>query len=115
MASVILSGTPQKATSYTTSSTETPKWMQDAIYNQIQMAQQAAAIPYQDFIPGVGETSTAVAQLSPHQQLLQIRAVDTQNCFWTCFESIVGDLFAAIFTYSVGSGIHTSERGIYLC
>ena len=80
MASSILSGTPQKATSYTTSSTETPKWMQDAIYNQIQMAQQTAAIPYQDFIPGVGETSTAVAQLSPLQQqaLTQVKAAQGQ-------------------------------------
>ena len=45
----LLQGTPQEATSYTTSSTETPTWMQDAIYNQIQMAQQEAAVPYQKY------------------------------------------------------------------
>jgi len=58
----LFQGSPQTATSYTTSSTETPKWMQDAIYNQIQMAQNVANTPYQSY-----EMPT-VAELSPLQQ-----------------------------------------------
>jgi len=45
----IFQGTPQNATSYTTSSTETPKWMQDAIYNQINWAQNIANKPYESY------------------------------------------------------------------
>lgn len=58
----LFEGTPQTATSYTTASTETPKWMQDAIYNQIQWATNAATQPYQAY------TMPTVAELSPLQQ-----------------------------------------------
>lgn len=58
----LFSGAPQQATSYTTSSTETPKWMQDAIYNQIQLAQNFANTPYQPY------SLPTVAELSPLQQ-----------------------------------------------
>jgi len=62
MANSLFQGAPQTATSYTTSSTETPKWMQDAIYNQIQVATNIANTPYQAY-----ELPT-VAELSPLQQ-----------------------------------------------
>lgn len=58
----LFQGAPQTATSYTTSSTETPKWMQDAIYNQIQLAQQVASTPYTAY------ALPTVAELSPLQQ-----------------------------------------------
>ncbi len=58
----LFSGKPLTATSYVTSSQETPKWMQDAIYNQTQLAQQAAATPYQPY------SLPTVAELSPLQQ-----------------------------------------------
>ena len=58
----LFQGTPQTATSYTTSTTETPKWMQDAIYNQIQIAQNIANRPFEAY-----EMPT-VAELSPLQQ-----------------------------------------------
>lgn len=45
----LFSGTPQTATSYTTSNTETPKWMQDAIFNGIQVATGVAQTPYQKY------------------------------------------------------------------
>jgi hypothetical protein len=61
MASVF-SGTPQTATSYTTSSTETPKWMQDAIYTQVQLASNLAAQPYQAY------TGNLVAGQTPQQK-----------------------------------------------
>ncbi len=58
----IFQGTPQNATSYTSSSTETPKWMQDAIYNQINWAQNIANKPFESYdLP-------TVAELSPLQQ-----------------------------------------------
>jgi hypothetical protein len=58
----LFQGAPQTATSYTTSSTETPKWMQDAIFNQIYLAQNIAAMPYEAY---KGEL---VAGASPLQQ-----------------------------------------------
>ena len=58
----LFQGSPQTATSYATSSTETPKWMQDAIYNQIQVAQNIANKPYE------GYDLPTVAELSPLQQ-----------------------------------------------
>lgn len=58
----LFQGTPQTATSYVTSSTETPKWMQDAIYNQIQVAQNIANRPFEEY------TLPTVAELSPLQR-----------------------------------------------
>jgi len=58
----LFQGSPQTATSYATSSTETPKWMQDAIYNQIQIAQNLANKPFQSY------DMPTVAELSPLQQ-----------------------------------------------
>jgi hypothetical protein len=59
----LFQGDPQKATSYTTSSSETPKWMQDAIYNQIQVAQNIANTPYQSYdLPRVASLTDAQNQ-----------------------------------------------------
>ena len=58
----LFQGSPQTATSYTTTNTETPKWLQDAIYNQIQMATNVANKPYESY------AFDTVAQLSPLQQ-----------------------------------------------
>lgn len=58
----LFQGSPQTATSYVTSSAETPKWMQDAIYNQVQLATNVANRPYQAY------NMPTVAELSPLQQ-----------------------------------------------
>lgn len=58
----LFQGSPQTATSYAASTTETPKWMQDAIFNQIQVAQNIANKPYQAY------DMPTVAELSPLQQ-----------------------------------------------
>jgi len=58
----LFQGDPQKATSYVTSTTETPKWLQDAIYNQIYQATNVANTP---FTPYGG---TLVAGATPQQQ-----------------------------------------------
>ena len=69
----IFQGTPQAATSYTTQSTETPKWMQDAIYNQVQWAQNIANKPYESYdLP-------TVADLSPLQQRAYAGIEDRQG------------------------------------
>lgn len=57
----IFQGSPQTATSYTTTSTETPKWLQDAIFNQIQWAQNLANKPYEAY------TQPRTADLTPQQ------------------------------------------------
>jgi hypothetical protein len=45
----LFQGKPQTASSYVTSTSETPKWMQDAIYNQIQLATNVAYRPYEAY------------------------------------------------------------------
>jgi hypothetical protein len=60
--SSLFSGTPVQAPSYTTSTSETPRWMQDAIYNQIQWATNVANAPFQAY------SLPRVAELSPLQQ-----------------------------------------------
>lgn len=71
----LFQGSPQKATSYTTSSSETPKWMQDAIYNQIQVAQNIANKPYEAYeLP-------RLAELSPLQQQAYKDVVKNQGFF----------------------------------
>lgn len=71
----LFSGTPQQATSYVTSTSETPKWMQDAIYNQIQMAQNVANTPYQAY------SMPTVAGLSPLQQQAYTQAQNMQGAY----------------------------------
>jgi hypothetical protein len=71
----LFQGSPQTATSYATSTTETPKWMQDAIYNQIQWAQNVANTPYQPY------SFPTVAELSPLQQQAYEK-VQKDQAFW---------------------------------
>jgi uncharacterized protein YjbJ (UPF0337 family) len=62
MADTLFQGAPQTATSYVKSANEQPKWMQDAIYNNVTAAANIANTPYQAYeLP-------RVAQLSPLQQ-----------------------------------------------
>jgi hypothetical protein len=49
MASPLFEGTPQVATSYAQNTSETPKWMQDAIYNLIQTSTNIANRPYEAY------------------------------------------------------------------
>lgn len=71
----LFQGDPQKATSYTTSTSETPKWMQDAIYNQIQWAQNIANKPFESY------DLARVAELSPLQQQAYKNVVSNQGFF----------------------------------
>lgn len=71
----LFQGAPQTATSYTTSSTETPKWMQDAIYNQIQLATGVANTPFQPY------SLPRVAELSPLQQQAYQQVQQNQGAY----------------------------------
>jgi len=71
----LFQGSPQTATSYAASTTETPKWMQDAIFNQIQVAQNIANKPYQSYdLP-------TVAELSKNQQDAYKNVVKNQGFY----------------------------------
>ena len=71
----IFSGTPQSASSYTSSSTETPKWLQDAIYNQVNWSQNLANKPYEAY------TLPTVAELSPLQEQAYTGISDAQGAY----------------------------------
>lgn len=59
----LFEGAPQTATSYSTTSTETPKWMQDAIFNQIQWSTNIANKPYEAYgLPTIAEMSPLQTQ-----------------------------------------------------
>lgn len=60
--SSLFQGAPNTASSYVSTTTEVPRWQQDAIYNQIQLATNAANRPYTSY---QGET---VAGITPQQQ-----------------------------------------------
>ena len=49
MSGSLFQGTPQVATSYAQNTSETPKWMQDAIYNLIQTSTNIANRPYEAY------------------------------------------------------------------
>lgn len=45
----LFDGTPITATTSSQSTTQTPKWMQDAIYNQVQNVQNVSSLPFQQY------------------------------------------------------------------
>ena len=69
----IFDGTPLTATESATSTTSTPSWMQDAIYNQINIAQNVGRIPYESY------ALPTVAELSPLQQQAYQQVQDNQG------------------------------------
>ena len=71
----LFQGSPQTATSYATSTSETPKWMQDAIYNQIQVAQNVANTPFQKY------NLPTIAELSPLQQQAYSQVQSAQGAY----------------------------------
>ena len=72
----LFSGTPQQAPTYTTSTSETPRWMQDAIYNQIQWSQNIANTPFQAY------TLPRVADLSAAQNQAYFQSVPSNQNAW---------------------------------
>ena len=71
----LFQGDPQKATSYVTTTSESPKWMQDAIFNQIQVATNIAQAPMAQY------ALPRVAELSPLQQQAYQKVKDNQGFY----------------------------------
>ena len=84
----LFQGSPQQATSYTTSTSETPKWMQDAIYNQIQVAQNIANTPFPQY------DMPRVAELSPLQQQAYQNVQANQGFYQQDLDKAQGDMYA---------------------
>jgi len=73
--SSLFQGTPQTAFSSTKSTTETPEWMQKAIYDQIGWATNVANTPYQPY------NLPTVAELSQNQQDAYKNVVKNQGFY----------------------------------
>lgn len=101
--SSLFQGSPQTATSYTTSSTETPKWMQDAIYNQIQVAQNIANKPYQAY------DMPTVAELSPLQQQAYKQVQDNQGFYQADLDKAQADMYG-FGSKGTASGLQTAQN-----
>ena len=76
----LFEGQPKTATSYVSSTTEMPKWMQDAVYNQIQVAQNLANKPYEQYQLS-GELG--VSQLTPLQKAAYSKAATNAGVGFT--------------------------------
>lgn len=83
----LFQGSPQQATSYTTSTSETPKWMQDAIYNQIQWATNTANQPFPQY------DMPRVAELSPLQQQAYQSVVANQGSWSPTMQQAQSGMF----------------------
>jgi hypothetical protein len=71
----LFQGSPQTATSYVDTTTQTPRWMQDAIFNQVQLSQNIANKPFQSYqLP-------TVADLSPLQQQAYTNVQSNQGAY----------------------------------
>ena len=71
----LFQGSPQQATSYVKTTSDQPQWLQDAIYNQIQVAQNVANRPFQSY------DMPTVAELSPLQQQAYKNVVENQGAW----------------------------------
>lgn len=78
----LFEGTKQNVTNYGTQQTDSPKWMQDAIYNQINTSANIANKPYEEYM------MPTVAELTPDQQQAYTQVRSAQGA-WS------GDLSAA--------------------
>lgn len=86
---------PTQAPSYATSTSETPKWMQDAIYNQINAATNVAQTPYEQY------QKPLVAGLNPYQQNAYTQTAENQGA-WV----------PAMNQAQVGTGALTSTQAV---
>jgi hypothetical protein len=95
----IFQGSPQMAFSTTSSTTQTPDWMQKAIYDQIVAATNTAAMPYEPY------SLPTVAELSPLQQQAY-QQVQTNQGSWQ-----PGMAAAQVGTYGATTGTPTTAAG----
>lgn len=84
----LFQGDPQTSTSYVTSASETPKWLQDAIYNQLTAATNVAGMPFSPY------TGTLVAGATPQQQQAWQNVSSNQNAWSPAFQQAQSGLQA---------------------
>lgn len=115
MASPLFQGTaqPTPTNSYVTSSTDYPKWLQDAIYNQINTATMIANTPYQEYsFPTVADLSedqlTAYADIRANQRSWQ-PAMDYASAGMAKLSTQPGQLSYASPYYQAAGGMSGIE------
>lgn len=99
----LFQGSPQTATSYSTSTSETPKWMQDAIYNQIQWAQNVAQTPYQSYTPDT------VAPLSDLQKQAYQNVQSNQGAWAPNMNAATGTM-TGLLSAETASGLRKDQN-----
>ena len=102
----LFQGDPQKATSYVTTTSESPKWMQDAIYNQIQLATNVANTPMAAY------DMPRVAELSPLQQQAYQQVKDNQGFYQGDIDKAQSGMYD--FSSKGTSGQLTNAQNPYL-
>ena len=101
----IFKGSPQSATSYTTANTETPKWMQDAIYNQVNWAQNLANRPFESYdLP-------TIAELSPLQQQAFAGIANQQGNYQEAFDAAATGV-AGQYEQDTGTALAASQAAL---
>jgi hypothetical protein len=102
----LFQGDPQKATSYVTTTSESPTWMQDAIYNQIQLATNVANAPMAAY------DMPRVAELSPLQQQAYQQVKDNQGFYQGDIDKAQSGMYD--FSSKGTSGQLTNAQNPYL-
>lgn len=98
----LFQGNPQTATTYVNTTSETPKWMQDAIYNQIQWATNIANRPYEEYqLP-------TVAGLSDLQQRAYSQVAANQGSWTDAMKKAQGSMYDAGNINTAG-GLQTAQ------
>lgn len=77
----LFQGSPNVAITSTTSSIDTPKWLQDAIYNQVQLANTVASAPYQTY------KAPTVAGLTPLQMQSNTQVASAQGSWKPAYDA----------------------------
>ena len=109
MVGSLFEGTPQTATSYTTSNTETPKWMQDSIYNANQISTNLANTAYKEY------AGDRVADLSPLQLAAQKQVLENQGAWQPKMDTVatgLKDLYNAPGGAAAASKYFTDAAGM---
>ena len=102
----LFQGDPQKATSYVTTTSDSPTWMQDAIYNQIQLATNVANAPMAAY------DMPRVAELSPLQQQAYQQVKDNQGFYQGDIDKAQSGMYD--FSSKGTSGQLTNAQNPYL-
>ncbi len=79
----LFDGSSQSSSAYTTSTSEAPSWLQDAIYRQTQLAQGVAATPYTPY------SGQLTAGLSPLQQQAINQAQSSTNSWQNALQPAI--------------------------